>query len=283
MDAPEIAFFSRKRPTSSSQNSTETDGVSSDNAPNEMQFGSQLTAFQSMENTDDEVLEIIKSVGPSSRDISQLNSMNSAESWASFASFGPRCQRCGNPCGSDVIYFENLAFHKRHFTCKKCNQPLIEPVLIGKEVYCLTCSHGDKQPDMPEDYGCCICSKPFCETSIIIAGKCYCQEHFRCATCHKQLTVDNYRQRKGHIYCIEHAPQRPITSCAECGGEITDKAITAIGQHFHPGCFCCVICKTNLANQAFAAWKNKPICQNCFKRLPKHIRAIISKQVHTGF
>lgn len=283
MDAPEIAFFSKKRTVtrspSSGSDASSPDGLQ---IPNEMQFGSQLTAFQSMEATDDEVLEIIKSVGPSAREMTSMNSMSSTESWASFQSFGPRCQRCGNPCGDDVVYFENLTYHKRHFTCKKCNQPLVEPVLIGNEVYCLICSQGDSPLPSPEDQGCNICRKPFCETSVIVAGKCYCKDHFRCATCHKPLTIDNYRQRKGHIYCVEHAPQRPFVHCSECGGEITDKSINALGQNFHPSCFCCVLCKENLANKVFTAWKNKPLCQECFKKLPNHVKIAITKGTLRG-
>ena len=287
MDASEITFFSRKRSSSIS-----TPAQPSDDAilnaevpalPPELQFGSQLSAFQSMEANDEEVLEIIRSVGPSTRETPTANSSSHMETWASFQSYGPRCQRCGNPCGDDVVYFESVAFHKRHFTCRRCNQPLTQPVLIGGDVFCSTCAQRESTVgQQTADTGCVVCHAPYGPESVLIAGKCYCKNHILCTVCHKKLGTDEFRVRAGQIYCLEHTPTHSPLLCAQCGGEITEKSVLAMGQRYHPQCFYCQLCNNNLANKPFAVWKGRPLCQACFKKLPKHIRVAISKQAMRG-
>ena len=197
-----------------------------------------------------------------------INSLSSDESWASIATFGPRCNRCGNPCGTDVIYCENLAFHKRHFTCKLCKTVLDSPIPINGEIYCQNCSESIK----PSSHCCYICGAQRTPASIFVAGHAFCPNHFKCYTCQTPLNINNFTQRQGHFYCPKHVPVRPVLQCAKCGTEIPSKAIHALGAFYHPECFICCSCGSNLASKQYVTTEGHPICTSCFKKLPKTSR-----------
>lgn len=154
-----------------------------------------------MEPEDEEVLRIIQSLGSTETD----NDNAMLESWSPFASFGPRCTRCGNPCGDDVVYCGSLAFHKRHFKCRKCGQAMQVPITINGDVYCQNCSKIVR----PKQNTCCVCHQIADDRSICVAGKCFCLDHFRCAKCNALLSPANFRQRQGKFYCPNHVPENP--------------------------------------------------------------------------
>lgn len=219
---------------------------------------------------DEEVLHIIRSSG-SNQEPAPPHLTN--ESWATFASFGPRCTRCGNPCGDDVVYHGSLAFHRRHFSCKRCGCALRIPMSINGDIYCQQCA----KHIQPQSHCCAVCHAPRTASSIIAASQCFCPDHFRCSTCGCKLDNETYRQRAGKFYCLEHIPRPPQQfTCAVCNREIPDRRIVAFGKTFHPDCFCCTMCHQNLANQKYTGIDNKPLCLKCFKHLPRQVQISIA-------
>ena len=155
---------------------------------------------------DEEVLQIIQSMN--SPEVADDTSV--LESWSACVSFGPRCARCGNPCGDDVVYVGSLAFHKRHLKCRKCGKRMQVPIIINGDIYCQNCSKLVK----PRQNTCEICHKIVDETGVSIAGKSYCSDHFRCAICNCPLSISNYKQKDGKFYCPQHisTPSTPSFS-----------------------------------------------------------------------
>ncbi|OHS99731.1 hypothetical protein TRFO_33812 [Tritrichomonas foetus] len=190
-------------------------------------------------------------------------------------SIGPRCSRCGNPCGEDAIYQGNLAFHARHFTCRECGKALKVAISVNNEIYCQVCA----KKVAPQSNCCYICNTPRSQSSIIAAGRCYCREHFRCATCNQILDIASFKQFNGHFYCEEHCPTDQLPICAGCNRQIlSSKIICACSNNkFHQECFNCVKCQKNLVDQKYTVYNERPICVNCFKHLPKEVKTAIAK------
>ena len=169
------------------------------------QSGSTLYGGQGMTRSaapmapeDEEVLQIIQSMN--STEVADDTSV--LESWSACVSFGPRCARCGNPCGDDVVYVGSLAFHKRHLKCRKCGKRMQVPIIINGDIYCQNCSKLVK----PRQNTCEICHQIVDETGVSVGGKSYCADHFRCATCNCRLSISNYKQKGGKFYCPQHVP-----------------------------------------------------------------------------
>lgn len=199
---------------------------------------------------------------------------------------GPRCIRCGNPCGEDVIYHGNLAFHSCHFNCYECGAPLTVGISLNNEVFCQLCASTVK----PQDTTCCICHSPKTSTSIVVEDRCFCRDHFMCAHCGKLLNIASFKRSNidGNFYCEEHCPNETFLLCAGCKLPITvnspmsdSKAISAyIGEKslkFHSHCFNCNICHKSLVTpHKYTVYEEQPICLKCFKNLPKKVQSSIA-------
>ena len=212
--------------------------------------------------------------------------------------FGPRCARCGNPCGDDVIYQGNLAFHSSHFTCKECRTKLKVGILLNNDVYCQSCA----AKVTPQSNNCCVCNSPRSSTSIVIGSRCFCKEHFVCAHCGKILDSTSFKRSPidGNFYCESHCPNEdkfPI--CAGCGRPIVTKnspsqasssissfypsskvicaSLCGTKAKFHSECFNCYICNKSLVDlPKYTVYKERPICVNCFKQLPREVQTSIA-------
>lgn len=222
-----------------------------------------------MDAEDEQILSLFRN-SQSQDDLASI----SDESWAAFASFGPRCNRCGNPCGDDVVYHGSMAFHRRHFTCKGCNSTLIVPIAINNELYCQSCAPHVQ----PESHSCCVCHQPRNPASVIAAGRCFCREHFKCKTCGSILDLDTFRQRGGDFFCREHVPNPPASHiCAKCHREVTERKVIVFGKTYHPDCFSCAQCLAPLDHKKYTTYQDKPICIDCFNNLPKSVQAGLAK------
>lgn len=212
--------------------------------------------------------------------------------------FGPRCTRCGNPCGDDVIYQGNLAFHSAHFTCKECRKNLKVGILLNNDVYCQSCA----AKVTPQSNNCCVCNSPRPSASVVIGGRCFCKEHFVCACCGKILDPTSYKRSPidGNFYCESHCPKEDtFPMCAGCGRPIVTKnspsqAYSSISSFypsskvicasicgskvkFHSECFNCYICNKSLVDlPKYTVYDGRPICVNCFKQLPREVQTSIA-------
>ncbi|EAY15089.1 LIM domain containing protein [Trichomonas vaginalis G3] len=216
-----------------------------------------------MEPEDEEVLKIIRSLGNMSAPTD-----TAADSYTPLASFGPRCTRCGNPCGNDVYYHGPLPFHKKHFVCKRCGGPLHVPITINNDVYCQNCARMVK----PKAPICHQCNGQLTDKPVIVAGKCFCEEHFTCAKCGQVLQQNNFVQRSGKFYCPNHAPESPKSVCCVCKLQVEGQNIVRNGLVFHPECFVCTGCRQNLAHVPYSFIRNKPYCLSCADKAQNMIK-----------
>ena len=204
--------------------------------------------------------------------IDYLENRQSAEqalgSWASVASIGPRCNYCGNPTGSDAVFYKQYAFHKNHFVCKMCGTQLVHPIEIYGSLYCLGCSLNMKK----QEFSCAVCGAPRSQSSVAVAGKCFCRHHFVCVTCKKPLTLESFRLRGDLLYCPEHIPHRLTLVCTGCKKELNGPSLRATNLWFHPSCFNCRLCGTNLSHKPYIMFKQRPVCQKCYKKIPLDVK-----------
>lgn len=224
-----------------------------------------------MEPEDEEVLKIIRSLGNGNIPDCQNSEITTLpyENFQPLASFGPRCTRCGNPCGNDVYYHGPLPFHKRHFVCKRCNGALHVPITVNGDVYCQNCARSIK----PKPPTCCKCHAPVADKSVIVAGKCFCQDHFRCAFCNNILNANNFIQRAGKFYCPDHIPEPTKAACSVCNLPIEGSSVDKNGILMHPECFRCSICHQNLDHLPCSFIKNKPYCLSCADKAQASVRS----------
>lgn len=273
MDDPILTFSSTFGDTSQIKEQDATDLF--DENQDDTSFIPSSDNFTNFDLIDEDYQRVMHSTEEAQQD-AFLNSLASDESWASVASFGPRCNRCGNPCGNDVIFCENLAYHKRHFTCKKCKSRLSEAIPISGEIYCKNCAPTVK----PSAHCCFVCGAPRTENSIVVAGHVFCHHHFRCSTCQTPLDINNFTQRQGRFYCPQHVPVRPALICEKCKREIPSKAIHCMGHYYHSECFRCVVCDASLAGKEYTTTGNGPLCTNCFNKLPKTTKLAVARKNH---
>lgn len=227
---------------------------------------------QVVDEDDAEVLRIVRSCSFDS----QIDS-DSGDSAApppndcsSVTHFGPRCTRCGNPCGDDVIFHGAMAFHRAHFTCHKCGSLIRIPTLIDGEIYCRCCGRSVR----PRARACCVCGAAKNRDSVFAGGRCFCRQHFVCALCGAALTEGEFVATESGVYCHAHsaaAPARP--KCFKCGAEITGKRIVAAAnRQFHPECFCCALCDRALSEHQYMDIGEQQVCTRCFAALPKSVQ-----------
>lgn len=136
----------------------------------------------------------------------------------------------------DLIPFtmRGYFFHKKHFTCRKCNRPLDKnAVLVNNEVYCSNCAC--LAPSSVHMH-CSVCGAVTGEGSAIVASNCYCPTHFSCVVCRSPLTLESCHLRGGQIYCNEHVSHRKYAFCPKCHRRITTDFVEIDGVKWHREC-----------------------------------------------
>ena len=114
---------------------------------------------------------------------------------------------------------------------------------------------------------CFKCKQPIEGDVINACGKNYHPGHFRCRGCNDLLQKDDFVEIRKQPYCQGCATAMGVTQagiCAQCGQEIRGKVIKAVGNQFHPECFCCSLCAQPFNNQSYYKKDGKFYCKSCF-------------------
>lgn len=140
---------------------------------------------------------------------------------------GNQCGKCGSDVGGEHIKAMDRVFHVHHFTCDHCNKEL-----RGGAFYV--------QNGQPTCTNCVERSNP-------------------CSKCGRGITgqyMYSPHGEKWHLECVDRK------SCAKCHGAVVETEISALGKHWHPHCFVCDRCNSQLVGN-FVVKEGKPMCQNC--------------------
>ena len=89
---------------------------------------------------------------------------------------------------------------------------------------------------------CGACRKPIVGQVITALGRTWHPEHFTCNNCNQELGTQNFFERDGKPFCENCYHSLFSPRCGYCQGPILDKCIYALGQTWHPDCFCCSDC-----------------------------------------
>jgi len=139
------------------------------------------------------------------------------------------CAKCGAPIGNERLDAEGKPWHPSCFACHLCGKFLTGSYFPKSgNFYCLECA--EKQNP------CAQCGKP------IPAGTKY--------------SVNS----EGKNYHTECASKKKI--CCKCDLPITDVEIFAADKYFHPACFKCAECGTQLEGK-FINVNGNPVCSAC--------------------
>ncbi|KAF9166415.1 hypothetical protein BGX20_000233 [Mortierella sp. AD010] len=173
------------------------------------------------------------------------------------------CAGCEAPIqGESPVYALGQSWHEHHLTCYQCKKPIqqsVGHVEKNGRVYC------------PKDFGelflpkCRACNLPVEKEAVCAQdGKLQGKWHaacFGCQTCKKPFPDKSFYVYGDAPYCRRHYHKLNNSLCKGCDQPIEGPcAQTMEGWRFHPGCFCCVECKTALTD-IYYNFENQAYCE----------------------
>ncbi|XP_071442448.1 LIM domain-binding protein 3 isoform X4 [Hetaerina americana] len=98
---------------------------------------------------------------------------------------------------------------------------------------------------------------------ITALGKTWCPDHFVCVKegCRRPLQDIGFVEEQGQLYCEYCFEKFLAPACNKCSNKIKGDCLNAIGQHFHPECFCCAYCRKLFGNNPFFLEDGQPYCE----------------------
>lgn len=112
---------------------------------------------------------------------------------------------------------------------------------------------------------CSSCGLPFANEDVVQFGTYILHLGcFKCSSCAKHLDMQSYDENG----ILTSETGLPLCSdcgyrCAICNNAITDEAICADEALYHPGCFKCSQCNSELENLTFTRLGDKILCTDC--------------------
>jgi len=183
------------------------------------------------------------------------------------------CAKCKKPIIGEYITLRGQRMHPEHYRCEEC----------GCEFTGGNCNEYEGKLYCYMDYLkllksiCEHCKKPIVGRSVTAMGRVWHPEHFMCFTCKEPFQGSSFFERAGKAYCDVHYHQQFGHACFKCNKTIAGEGIVALGKHYHPEHFCCTGCEKPLGKE-ICDWDGKPICPNCFDKLPREVRKRIEKK-----
>ncbi|XP_071442450.1 PDZ and LIM domain protein Zasp isoform X6 [Hetaerina americana] len=110
---------------------------------------------------------------------------------------------------------------------------------------------------------CGVCGSQIRGPFITALGKTWCPDHFVCVKegCRRPLQDIGFVEEQGQLYCEYCFEKFLAPACNKCSNKIKGDCLNAIGQHFHPECFCCAYCRKLFGNNPFFLEDGQPYCE----------------------
>ncbi|TRY79206.1 hypothetical protein TCAL_01994 [Tigriopus californicus] len=172
------------------------------------------------------------------------------------------CSKCNESIKSGkALKAGNKVWHDHHFVCSICGLPLKDEKVYQKDgkLYC----DGDyKKRFVPR---CAFCSGYISQDCVKALDQSWHPTCFLCRKCNKAFGKDEgFHEMNGTPYCKTCYIDTACDKCAGCSRPITDKAMKALDQTWHVGCFVCKECgKSFEGQQSFYCVDGRPCCGNC--------------------
>lgn len=169
------------------------------------------------------------------------------------------CAACNKPIVGQVVTALAKTWHPEHFTCAHCRQELGTKNFFERDgqPYCETDYHNLFSPR------CAYCNGPILDKCVSALDKTWHPEHFFCAQCGNQFGEDGFHEKDGKPYCKNDYFEMFAPKCGGCNRPIMENYISALNTQWHPECFVCRDCKSQLQGGSFYAVDKKPVCAKC--------------------
>jgi len=196
----------------------------------------------------------------------------------------PRCEVCKRPIIDTCIKLGERVWHPDHFVCTSCGTRLRGKPYREDEgyPYCPPCKELRNKKKANTGELCAQCKKPITGEYIILNGQKIHIEHFRCEICHSEFLGGNFREYEGKRICLDCFGKVAKTICFKCKKPIIGRTVTALGNVYHPECFCCTVCGDLFAKGSYFEHDGLPYCFFHYNQLFGKICCICDKVIPTG-
>ncbi len=174
----------------------------------------------------------------------------------------PQCQKCFQPIsnGKSIIYSEK-SYHPDCFRCIQCNEIINQSSfhIENDKPCCNQCFNRYFAPQCSQCLNIISVGK-----SIIVDGKTYHPDCFRCDQCKQILNNSKFYTYNCKPCCIQCYDQYTALQCSQCFKPIIDKYKTFQGKHFHIQCFICTKCHRIIqSEETFSNRDFGILCSTC--------------------
>ena len=134
-----------------------------------------------------------------------------------------------------------------------------------------------QRPNSPlterKEYICLVCNIKIKGKVISSKGNFYHEECFKCSACKNNLSGVPFSLKENLPICktCNQNNSESNDSCGTCGKNITGEYLTAINLKYHPDCFVCFNCKSNIKS-GYGKRGNKPYCPPCIQEIKKQLQ-----------
>uniref|UniRef100_A0AC35TRK6 Paxillin n=1 Tax=Rhabditophanes sp. KR3021 TaxID=114890 RepID=A0AC35TRK6_9BILA len=167
------------------------------------------------------------------------------------------CAGCDKPIIGQVVIALGKMWHPEHYVCCHCGEELGHRNFFERsgKAYCENDYHELFSPR------CASCTGPIRDRCVTAMGKTFHTEHFVCVECGNDFGADGYHEKDGLPYCKADYFRLYAPKCKGCRNPIQQNFITALGSHWHPGCFVCKECSSPFNSGSFFDHNGMPFCE----------------------
>lgn len=169
------------------------------------------------------------------------------------------CNFCHKPITDVVVQAMDKTWHQDHFVCTHCHKP------ISTQRFHVN----NNQPYCEDDYSqlflkrCAACKEPIKDVVVMALGKPWHREHFTCSGCKALLSHKGFFENDNQAYCQECYESKFCPTCKACKKPITETAVIALSDKYHPDCFKCSRCNQPVMDCTFKMINGKQVCASC--------------------
>lgn len=173
----------------------------------------------------------------------------------------PPCGACDDVIRGQYVTALGQSWHPTCFVCTECLQPFESGQFHKKDDRPYCADHYNKLFGV----SCSKCSQPIDGQVFEALGKRF---HVECFTCeqgaHPIGQDATFHVFEDKVYCSPHFEEIFVQTCARCAETIEAEFIKVADDHFHPACWQCAGCSTQLDRVTVQSRGKSFYCPLCY-------------------